>query len=111
MEVADWPLLDNVLRILLQSDVWLFRIQSLTASVHTSHALEVLLVSCKAVPLTKLRCGQSPCSAEGCAPRNGQSSSQADLDHVNNIVAEPLRPFLALQNSPQKALEQIGHCC
>ena len=73
--------------------------------VHTSHALEVLLVSCNAVPLTKLQCGQSPCLAKGWAPRNGQSSSQADLDHVDNIVAEPLRPFLSLQNSPQKALK------
>ena len=105
MKVADWPQLGTVLRICSKVMSGCSGYNQGQHRVHTSHALEVSLVSCSAVPLTKLQCKQSPCPAEGCAPRNGKSSSQADLDHVDYIVAEPLRPFLSLQHSPQKALK------
>ena len=44
------------------------------------------------------------------ADPNCKSCSNANLNHVHNVIAQPLRSLLALQYCAQKALKQIG-CC
>jgi len=39
---------------------------------------------------------------------HGQVARQADLQHVDDVVAEPLELLLALQEGPQDALRPVG---